>query len=324
MTDAPRDDAERPLRTKGKAEWWLPGNGSLDAIRADHEKDWSEWNDPNKADPSPYEFTQIELLLREIDARDATIRALTQERDKFKRLCAEWRESHAELHDKNDDLQQERDGLRAALQKHAIRWTETFGTSPERFRRCYECGARSSQDDCANLVHQPTCALASPQPDAGAQERACTCHPSEAPVPCQHKYAFSECVEAAADSSPAGRDDETIINGMSQDGRGHGDPCWYCAERCDSVAANPGLWPLLLPLDNARPGYCVPVHTNCVLDRLNRADEKIQSAERATLEKADKVCADFEHSRVSIIEREAAIMIRARMRSLISPPAPEK
>jgi DNA modification methylase len=27
--------------------------------------------------------------------------------------------------------------------------------------------------------------------------RPCTCHPSEAPVPCQHKYAFSECVAAA-------------------------------------------------------------------------------------------------------------------------------
>lgn len=34
--------------------------------------------------------------------------------------------------------------------------------------------------------------------DAPAQQtRDCTCHPSEAPVPCQHKYAFSECVKAA-------------------------------------------------------------------------------------------------------------------------------
>jgi hypothetical protein len=24
--------------------------------------------------------------------------------------------------------------------------------------------------------------------------RPCTCHPSEAPIPCQHKYALSECM----------------------------------------------------------------------------------------------------------------------------------
>jgi hypothetical protein len=28
--------------------------------------------------------------------------------------------------------------------------------------------------------------------------RPCTCHPDEAPVPCPHKYAFGECVKAAA------------------------------------------------------------------------------------------------------------------------------
>lgn len=27
--------------------------------------------------------------------------------------------------------------------------------------------------------------------------RSCTCHPSEAPTPCQRKYAFSECQAAA-------------------------------------------------------------------------------------------------------------------------------
>ena len=34
------------------------------------------------------------------------------------------------------------------------------------------------------LAHQPI-------------NRPCTCHPSEAPVPCQQKYALSECVSAA-------------------------------------------------------------------------------------------------------------------------------
>ena len=27
----------------------------------------------------------------------------------------------------------------------------------------------------------------------------CTCHPDEAPVPCQHKYAFSDCKRAEAE-----------------------------------------------------------------------------------------------------------------------------
>ena len=29
------------------------------------------------------------------------------------------------------------------------------------------------------------------------RERACTCHPDEAPRPCPQKYAYSECVLAA-------------------------------------------------------------------------------------------------------------------------------
>ena len=32
-----------------------------------------------------------------------------------------------------------------------------------------------------------------------AAQRSCTCHPSEAPVPCRHKHALSECVAAAAE-----------------------------------------------------------------------------------------------------------------------------
>jgi hypothetical protein len=35
-------------------------------------------------------------------------------------------------------------------------------------------------------------------------ERPCTCHPDEAPVPCQHRFAYSECL-AAADPSEAVR-----------------------------------------------------------------------------------------------------------------------
>jgi hypothetical protein len=38
-------------------------------------------------------------------------------------------------------------------------------------------------------------------PKAQTAERPCTCHPSEAPVPCPQKYAYSECVEAAIHQS---------------------------------------------------------------------------------------------------------------------------
>jgi len=31
-------------------------------------------------------------------------------------------------------------------------------------------------------------------PEAQTTERPCTCHPSEAPVPCPQKYAYSECI----------------------------------------------------------------------------------------------------------------------------------
>ena len=34
------------------------------------------------------------------------------------------------------------------------------------------------------------------------KQMPCTCHPSEAPVPCQHKYAYSECAAAAERITP--------------------------------------------------------------------------------------------------------------------------
>jgi hypothetical protein len=34
------------------------------------------------------------------------------------------------------------------------------------------------------------------------READCTCHPDEAPKPCQHKYALSECVKAAGNAAP--------------------------------------------------------------------------------------------------------------------------
>lgn len=34
--------------------------------------------------------------------------------------------------------------------------------------------------------------------DGSLRTRPCTCHPSEAPTPCAHQYALSECLRAAA------------------------------------------------------------------------------------------------------------------------------
>lgn len=33
--------------------------------------------------------------------------------------------------------------------------------------------------------------------------RGCTCYPTEAPIPCQHKYAFEDCWAAALEMTPA-------------------------------------------------------------------------------------------------------------------------
>jgi hypothetical protein len=62
---------------------------------------------------------------------------------------------------------------------------------------------------------------------------------------------------------------------------GHNEPCWYCKEPCDALAANPGKWPLLLPLDQ---GKCVAACRRCVLDRLKRADEVAARAHNVAVE----------------------------------------
>jgi hypothetical protein len=42
--------------------------------------------------------------------------------------------------------------------------------------------------------------------------RNCTCHPDEAPIPCQHKCAFSECVATLlAKQQPLGKDFEKVL-----------------------------------------------------------------------------------------------------------------
>jgi hypothetical protein len=50
--------------------------------------------------------------------------------------------------------------------------------------------------------------------------------------------------------------------------QGHGEPCYYCGEGCNSFAGNPNLWPLPLchPDD---PGKVKWHHTGCISDRLH-------------------------------------------------------
>jgi hypothetical protein len=53
--------------TEAEAKDWLPGDGSLDAIRAEHAENLARWSDPSKMQPSPYALATAVALLAEID-----------------------------------------------------------------------------------------------------------------------------------------------------------------------------------------------------------------------------------------------------------------
>lgn len=48
---------------------------------------------------------------------------------------------------------------------------------------------------------------------------------------------------------------------------GRDEPCYYCKKPCDSLAGNPGLWPIGLPHAD-EPGVVKWHHAACVLERL--------------------------------------------------------
>ena len=48
---------------------------------------------------------------------------------------------------------------------------------------------------------------------------------------------------------------------------GHNVPCYYCGKPCNSLAGNPGLWPICLS-HRDRPGVATWQHTACVQARL--------------------------------------------------------
>ena len=50
---------------------------------------------------------------------------------------------------------------------------------------------------------------------------------------------------------------------------GHDKPCPFCGEKTNTVAANPGLWPVALHSD--QPGVVGWWHAGCAIDRIERA-----------------------------------------------------
>lgn len=48
---------------------------------------------------------------------------------------------------------------------------------------------------------------------------------------------------------------------------GHGEPCHHCGRPCDALAANPLLWPTMLPAEQS----VRPYHMGCAADLLRDA-----------------------------------------------------
>jgi hypothetical protein len=72
-------------------------------------------------------------------------------------------------------------------------------------------------------------------------------------------------------------------------------PCHLCGEPTESLAGNPGRWPLLLPAPDAT-GVCRHWHAGCVMARLAEADRlrgrvaELEACLRVPLQKV--VCRD--------------------------------
>jgi len=61
--------------------------------------------------------------------------------------------------------------------------------------------------------------------------------------------------------------------------QGHNKPCYYCGEPCNSLAGNPGKWPVAL-CHADEPGVVKWHHGGCVSERLVRL-ERIESSDVA-------------------------------------------
>jgi hypothetical protein len=82
---------------------------------------------------------------------------------------------------------------------------------------------------------------------------------STGPPPLGKEQAASELAEVL---------DRYPFGGME----GHGEACYYCGEECNSLAGNPGRWPIPLTHPD-EPGVVKWHHIRCVSERLS--DDKI-------------------------------------------------
>jgi hypothetical protein len=64
---------------------------------------------------------------------------------------------------------------------------------------------------------------------------------------------------------------EALDRYPSRSTEGHGEACYYCGEKCNSLAFNPGRWPIPLTHPN-EPGVVKWHHIRCVSERLGRQD----------------------------------------------------
>lgn len=75
--------------------------------------------------------------------------------------------------------------------------------------------------------------------------------------------------------------DQATISMLNTEIEGYGRPgcclkeeeCFYCKEKCDSLAGNPSKWPIKLPVDPDSPGKPKHLHVGCVLMRLKKLEE---------------------------------------------------
>jgi len=85
---------------------------------------------------------------------------------------------------------------------------------------------------------------------------------------------------------------------------GHHEPCYYCGEPCNSLAASPSKWPI--PLSHAdEPGKVKWHHTGCVSERLIKLEKTRELLTKWELEH-DYMCGRIEELQV---EGESEIAI---------------
>lgn len=70
---------------------------------------------------------------------------------------------------------------------------------------------------------------------------------------------------------------------------GHNEPCYYCGEPCNSVAGNPGEWPVGFP-EKEEPGKVKYHHMGCLLKRLDMLEKARDIIEESVLNNFDNIC----------------------------------